>query len=99
MHLRWVPNLAALSAPLQRRLSDLVGRRPEPALLLLADLRRIHQRAAGVSVDWELLAQGAQAAKDERLLALAQRCHPETLRQLRWANAMLKELAPQTLTS
>jgi hypothetical protein len=99
LHLRWIPNHAALSAPLQRRLSDLVGRRPEPALLLLADLRRIHQVAAGVSVDWELLAQGAKAAKDERLLELAQRCHPETLRQMRWANAMLKELAPQTLTS
>jgi hypothetical protein len=99
MHLRWHPNLAALSAPLQRKVSDLVGRRPEPALLLLTDLRRIHLRAAGVSVDWELLAQGAQAAKDEQLLALASRCHPETLRQMRWANAMLKELAPQTLTS
>jgi hypothetical protein len=53
----------------------------------------------GVSVDWELLSQGAQAATDERLLELAQRCHPETLRQVRWANAMLNELAPQTLTS
>jgi hypothetical protein len=99
LHLRWEPNMAALSAQLQRRLSELVGRRPEPGLLLLADLRRIHRLAAGVSVDWELLAQGAQAAKDERLLGLAQRCHPETLRQMRWANAMLKELAPQTLTS
>jgi hypothetical protein len=99
LHLRWAPNLAALAAPLQKRVSDLVGRRPEPGLLLLADLRRVHQLAAGVSVDWELLAQGAQAAKDERLLALAQRCHPDTLRQMRWANAMLKELAPQTLTS
>jgi hypothetical protein len=99
LHLRWRPNMAALSAAVQQRFSDLVGRRPEPALLLLADLRRVHQLAAGVSVDWELLAQGAQAAKDERLLALARRCHPDTLRQMRWANAMLKELAPQTLTS
>ena len=41
----------------------------------------------------------AQAAKDDRLLAVAQRCHPQSLRQMRWANAMLKELAPQTLTS
>ncbi|MFL6083134.1 MAG: hypothetical protein ACJ74F_07970 [Mycobacterium sp.] len=99
LHLRWRPHVAALSAPLQQRLSELVGRRQEPALVLLADLRRVYQLAAGVSVDWELLAQGAQAAKDERLLQLSQRCHPETLRQMRWANAMLKELAPQTLTS
>jgi hypothetical protein len=92
-------SIVALSWPLQQRLSDLLGRRPEPALLLLADLRRVYRLAAGVSVDWELLAQGAQAAKDEQLLQLAQRCHPDTLRQMRWANAMLKELAPQTLTS
>jgi hypothetical protein len=43
------------------RLSEWAGRRPEPGLLLLADLRRLHRNAAGVSVDWELLAQGAQA--------------------------------------
>jgi hypothetical protein len=45
----------------------------------------------------ELLAQGAQAAKDTELLALASRCHPDTLRQMRWANTMLKSLSPQTL--
>ena len=73
------------TSPLQQRLSELVGRSPETA--------------AGLSVDRELLAQGAQAATDERLLELAQRCHPETLRQVRWANATLNELAPQTLTS
>jgi hypothetical protein len=55
--------------------------------------------AAGTSVDWELLGQVAQAAKDEELLSLTSRCHPETLRQMRWANAMLKELSPQVLTS
>ena len=54
--------------------------------------------AAGVSLDWELLAQGAQAAKDAELQELASRCHPQTLRQLKWANAMLKVLSPQILT-
>ncbi|XVS61012.1 hypothetical protein ACQPYE_22170 [Actinosynnema sp. CA-299493] len=53
--------------------------------------------AAGVSLDWELLAQGAQAVRDTELLTLAQRCHPQTLRQMRWANAMLKTLSPQVL--
>jgi hypothetical protein len=84
---------------LQRRVSELLKRRPEPGLLLLADLRRVHRSAAGVSLDWELLAQGAQAVKDEELLAVTSRCHPQTLRQMRWANAMLKELSPQVLTS
>jgi hypothetical protein len=83
----------------QQWISDRLGRRPEPALLLLADLRRLHRSAAGVSVDWELLGQGAQAAKDDDLLALSQRCHPQALRQMRWANAMLKELSPQALAN
>ncbi|MGV9717277.1 hypothetical protein [Rhodococcus pyridinivorans] len=30
-------------------------------------------------------------------LALSERCHPQTLRQLRWANAKLKEIAAQTV--
>jgi hypothetical protein len=84
---------------LQQKLSDVLRRRPEPSLLLLADLRRVHRVAAGASLDWELLAQAAQAAKDADLQTLSARCHPETLRQMRWANAMLKELSPQALTS
>lgn len=93
------PRTAALTESAQEWLADRMGRRPEPALLLLADLRRLHRQAAGVSLDWELLAQGAQAAKDQRLLELTQRCHPQSLRQMRWANAMLKELSPQALAN
>jgi hypothetical protein len=84
---------------LQKRLSDLLRSRPEPALLLLADLRRVHRVAAGTSLDWELLAQAAQAVKDTDLQAVCAECHPQTLRQMRWANAMLKELSPQALTN
>ncbi len=93
------PRTGALTGLVQSRMSGMLRRRPEPGLMLLADLRRLHRLAAGVSLDWELLAQGAQAAKDSELLSLASRCHPETLRQMRWANAMLKELSPQVLTS
>lgn len=91
------PRTGALTGFVQSRVSGMLRRRPEPGLALLADLRRIHRLSAGVSLDWELLAQGAQAAKDSELLGLASRCHPETLRQMRWANAMLKELSPQVL--
>lgn len=97
--LRAHPRTTALTEDVQSWLSDRMGRRPEPALLLLADLRRLHRLAAGVSLDWELLAQGAQAVKDQRLLELSQRCHPQSLRQMRWANAMLKELSPQALAN
>ncbi|MCV7444913.1 hypothetical protein H7K33_22000 [Mycobacterium paraense] len=93
------PRTGAIVGSVQSRMSGLLRRRPEPGLLLLADLRRVHRLAAGASLDWELLAQGAQAAKDSELLGLASRCHPETLRQMRWANAMLKELSPQVLMS
>ena len=78
---------------------ELLGRHHEPALLLLADLRTVHRQAAGVSLDWEILAQTAQALKDTELLGLAQRYHPETLRQMRWANALLKESAAQVMVT
>lgn len=97
--LRAHPRTAALSASAQAWVSDRLGRRPEPALVLLADLRRIHRLAAGVSLDWELLGQGAQGAKDAELLEVTKRCHPQALRQMRWANAMLKQLSPQALAT
>jgi hypothetical protein len=93
------PTRSGPLAPIRTTLSELTGHRPEPGLLLLADLRRLHRKAAGVSLDWELLAQGAQAVKNTELLELAERCHPETLRQLKWTNAMLKTLSPQVLAS
>ncbi|WP_433699450.1 hypothetical protein [Nocardiopsis sp. CA-288880] len=72
--------------------------RSDPDLLLLADLRRLYRMAAGVSVDWELLGQSAQALADTALLALARRCHPRTVRQMNWADGMLKALSPQILS-
>jgi hypothetical protein len=84
---------------LREKTAELLGRRPEPGLLLLRDLRKLHLDAVGLSVDWELLGQTAQATKDENLLQLVQRCHPDTLRQARWANAMIKVLSPQIMAS
>ncbi|UYP19207.1 hypothetical protein OED52_01035 [Rhodococcus sp. Z13] len=88
-----------LPAALRRRASELLGRRHAPSLLLLRDLRTAHRMAAGVSLDWEVLAQTAQALGDRELLAASQRCHPQTLRQLRWANAKLKEIAAQAVVT
>jgi hypothetical protein len=84
---------------LQQKTSELTGRRSAPGLLLLADLRHLYRESSGTSLDWELLAQGAQGAKNKELLDLAERCHPETLRVSRWANAKLKESSPQVLAS
>jgi hypothetical protein len=83
----------------REKVAQLTGHQPLPGLLLLRDLRRIHLDCVGLSVDWELLAQTAQALKDDEMLGLAQRCHPDTLRQARWANSMIKVISPQVMTS
>ncbi|WP_448626141.1 hypothetical protein [Geodermatophilus sp. URMC 64] len=83
----------------RQEVGDRLGRRSAPALLLLRDLRSVYVDASGVSVDWEMIAQAAQGARDRELFELASTCHPDTLRQARWANAQLKEAAPQILAS
>jgi hypothetical protein len=90
---------AGLLATARQMGAELFGGRHDPALLLLRDLREIHRKAAGVSLDWEILAQTAQALKDTELLDLTKRCHPQTLRQLRWANASLKANAAQVMVT
>jgi hypothetical protein len=87
----------ALSTAVKRVVGDSIGRLAAPSLLLLADLRDLHRAAAGVSLDWEVLAQSAQAAEHTDLIELAADCHPQTLRQLRWMNAQVKELAAQAV--
>jgi hypothetical protein len=88
-----------LLARVRQEVGDRLGRRSAPALLLLRDLRSVYTDASGVSVDWEMLAQAAQGVKDRELLAVASRCHPQTLRQVRWANSQIKEHAPQIIAS
>ncbi|MFE6776735.1 hypothetical protein [Streptomyces sp. NPDC057702] len=75
------------------------GRPREPGLLLLHDLGALHLTATRNSLYWQVIAQAAQATRDERLLDLASTCHPRTLRQIRWTTTMIKNLAPQILTS
>ena len=88
-----------LARAVREKGSELVGRASTPGLLLLRDLRSIYLDAAGVSVDWEMLAQAAQGIQHTDVLTLAKQCHPETLRQMRWANAKLKESSTQVLIS
>jgi hypothetical protein len=88
-----------LLARVRQKGDELLGRHHEPSVQLLRDLRTIHRMAAGTSLDWEILAQTAQALRDRDLLALAEECHPQTLRQMRWANAKLKEAAAQVMVT
>lgn len=93
------PRTTARTGAAQEKVSELFGSRPEPAMLLLADLRSLHQTTAGVSVDWVMLGQSVQALKKSDLLDLVSDCHPDTLRQLRWSNHMIKILTPQVVAS
>ena len=79
--------------------AELLGRRPASGLLLLSDMRRLHLLAAEASLDWTIVWQAAQAAKDAELVECVSLCHPETLRVLRWTLTKLKQAAPQVLTS
>ena len=88
---------AGLLEALQQKASELTGRRSVPGMLLLADLRHLYREAGGTALDWELLAQGAQGAKNKELLDFAECCHPQTLRVSKWAEAKLKESSPQVL--
>ncbi|MFC8869281.1 hypothetical protein ACFUAC_16710 [Streptomyces sp. NPDC057148] len=88
-----------LFATLRKKASEAVVHRPEPGLLLLRDLRELHVAAAENSLHWEMLAQAAQASRNSGLLGLASACHPQTLRQMRWTNTMIKNLSPQVLNS
>ncbi|MEV4255217.1 hypothetical protein AB0J52_18860 [Spirillospora sp. NPDC049652] len=90
---------ASLGQRLREKTGDLLGRQSEAGLLLLHDLRKVYVDASGISLDWETAGQVAQATKDTDLLALVSRCHPDTLRQVRWANAKIKETSPQIFTS
>lgn len=84
---------------LREKTAQLLGRRPEPGLLLLHDLRRLHALAGETSINWVILAQGAQAAKDAELVAAVSAAHAQNLRVLRWVTQRIKETAPQVLMS
>jgi hypothetical protein len=68
-------------------------------LRLLEDLCQTYLLASANSLAWKMLAQVAQATQEAGALELASRCHPQTLRQVRWANTMIKTAAPQILAS
>ncbi|MFD4262763.1 hypothetical protein ACFWR9_35415 [Streptomyces sp. NPDC058534] len=86
-------------ATLRKQASAAAVNRPEPGLLLLRDLRDLHVAAVENSLHWEMPAQAVQASRDSELLRLASDCHPQTLRQMRWTHIVIKNLAPQILTS
>jgi hypothetical protein len=88
-----------LRATLREKSSELLGRRPEAGVLLLRDLRELHLLAAAASINWVMLGQGAQAVRDQDLLATVTARHAVVLKTLKWTTTRIKEGAPQVLAS
>ena len=91
--------LSGLLDPVREKGSELMGRRPTSGMLLLRDLRQLSRLASEVSINWVILGQGAQAVRDRELLQTVKQAHDDNLRQLKWANTMIKQISPQVLTS
>jgi hypothetical protein len=64
---------------------------------LLRDLHDLFVMTAECDLCWTLVAQGAQGARDNELLAVVRRCEPETATQQSWLRTRLKQAAPQAL--
>jgi hypothetical protein len=85
--------------PAREEPSKHLRRGSENGLLLLRDLRELHLLYAEASINWVMLGQGAQAARDNEVLEAVAECHPQTLRGMKWTVTRIKEAAPQALTS
>jgi len=87
--------------PVRHALDALAAKTPGRAasIVLLEDLRDLFLVASETSLAWEMLGQHAQARRERDLLDVVTRAHPQTLRQLRWVNTMIKTLSPQALAS
>jgi len=82
---------------IREKASELMGSREPAGALLLRDLKALYLAASEASICWTILGQGAQATRDQELLATVTRCHDETLRIQRWVTTRIKTTAPQVL--
>ena len=88
-----------IAAAARRKTGEVLGRRHDPSLMLLDDLRDLYGSASRVQLDWEVLAQAAQALQDQDLVDRAESCRAQTQRQVTWAETKLKETAAQALVT
>jgi hypothetical protein len=87
------------TAPLRQKVAELLGRRPEPGLLLIDSLRELHLLAQDVSFQWLLAGQVAQVLRDAELLALVDELHREAITEIKWLKNQAKQAAPQALAA
>ena len=85
------------TAALRHKLSEVLGRRPESGLLLLRSVKQLYLQAQEVSFHWIVAGQLAQAIREPELLSVVDELHRETLTQIKWLKAHVKEASPQAL--
>jgi hypothetical protein len=100
---------AARLAPIAQRYRDESGDEPDDLhtdifrgprsgpLGVLRDLHDLYLMAAEIDILWTLIAQAAQGARDDDLLALTHGCEQETAIQMKWCKTQLQQRAPQVL--
>lgn len=79
--------------------SELLAGRPEPALLLLHDLRETYVTAHAAEIAWVILGQAAKAARDAELVATAEQGIEEAERRWKWLRTKVKDASPQVLVA
>ncbi len=84
-------------ALLRRKMSEAVGRREVPGLLLLRDLSNLYLAASECEISWVMAMQAAQVVRDAELLDVVTRCDEQLVDQIRWLRTRIKEASPQTL--
>jgi hypothetical protein len=86
-------------ALLRRKMSEAVGRRESPGVLLLRDLTNLYLAVGECELLWTQARQAAQVLRDVELVELASRSIEQLTIELRWLKTRVKEAAPQTSPS
>lgn len=81
----------------ERLRSELFAGSRDGPLGLLRDLHDLYLMATECDIAWTLIAQAAQGARDDELLATVRACEGETAVQLKWLATRMKQAAPQAL--
>ncbi|MEV6283882.1 hypothetical protein [Kribbella sp. NPDC051770] len=84
------------SEPQELEAAEFGGTR-EGGVGLLRDLQDLYALASFVDITWTVVAQAAQALRDQELLDVIDAGEQETTQQLTWLRTRIKQAAPQAL--
>jgi hypothetical protein len=90
---------SAVLRVVREKASELMGREPPAALLLLHDLRHLYLRASGNAVLWTMVLQAARSSQQTELADAAFLSLARTQRQVTWCKSTIKVLSPQALAA